>query len=351
MITKEFFGTKPDGVSVDVYTLQNKNGAVVRVLSMGGILQQIKMPDRDGNFADVICGFDTVEGYLTGGGYQGALIGRYGNRIANGRFTLDGVTYQLAQNSNNSIHLHGGNVGFNQKIWDVTPFETADSTGLVLKLTSPDGDENYPGTLHVTVTYTLTDNNELKINYQAVTDKNTIVNMTNHSYFNLGGYDSGDILDHELFVDADSITEVDKIMIPTGNAYPVSGTPFDFRTPEKIGARINDNDQQLVFGGGYDHNYSLNNHGKFAKAVVLFDPKSGRELTVSTDQPGIQIYTANMMNGDVNFKGGIPQKPRHAVCLETQHAPDSPNHPNFPTTELKVGEKYDTTTVFAFSVR
>ena len=351
MITKELFGKKPCGCEVYAYTLTNKNGASVRILTMGGIIQQINMPDRDGKFADLICGYDTVEGYLTGGGYHGALIGRYGNRIANGRFALNGITYQLAQNSGISNHLHGGKVGFNQKIWDAVPFEKAGECGLILKMTSPDGDENYPGKLDVTVTYTLTDENALSIHYEAETDKDTIVNMTNHAYFNLGGFDSGDILDELLWVDSDSITEVDENLIPTGKAYPVAGTPFDFNKPEKVGARIDDDDPQIKFGKGYDHNYNLKTHGIAAKVAELYDPKSGRVMDVITDQPGVQIYAANMMNGEVPFKKGVKQEPRHAICLETQHAPDSPNHPDFPTTTLKVGQKYDTTTTYVFSVR
>lgn len=352
MITKELFGKKPCGCEVYAYTVENKNGASIRVLSMGGILQQINMPDRDGKLADVVCGFDSVDDYLNGGGYHGSLIGRYGNRIGKARFTLDGITYQLAQNDKGVNHLHGGNVGFNQKIWDVTPFEKADESGLILKMTSPDGEENYPGNLNVTVTYTLTDKNELKIHYEAVTDQKTIVNMTNHSYFNLDGFDSGDILDEILTVDADSITEIDEELIATGREYPVEGTPFDFRKPEKVGARINDkSDPQIAFGGGYDHNFNLKPDGTVKKVAELYSPKSGRVMDVYTDQPGVQIYAANMMDGDVPFKKGVKQEPRHAICLETQHAPDSPNHPNFPTTELKVGEKYDTTTIYAFSVR
>lgn len=344
MINKEFFGKKPDGSEVYAYTLTNKSGASARILTMGGILANLYMPDRDGKLADVIFGFDSVDDYLNGGGYQGALIGRYGNRIASGRFTLNGVTYQLALNDNGKNHLHGGNVGFNQKLWDAVPFETADSCGLILTLTSPDGEENYPGKLDVKVTYTLTDNNELKIHYEAESDADTIVNLTNHSYFNLGGYSSGNILDHTLWVDADSITEIGSDLIATGKEYKVDGTPFDFRTPEKIGARIEADDPQIKFGGGYDHNYNLNKGSAFAKAAELYDEKSGRVMSVYTDQPGVQIYTSNMMNGDVKFKGGLAQIPRSAICLETQHAPDSPNHPEFPTTTLRAGEKYDTTT-------
>lgn len=351
MINKEFFGKKPDGSEVYAYTLTNKSGASARILTMGGIIANLYMPDRDGKLADVIFGFDSVDDYLNGGGYQGALIGRYGNRIGSGRFTLNGVTYQLALNDNGKNHLHGGNVGFNQKLWDAVPFETADSCGLILTLTSPDGEENYPGKLDVKVTYTLTDKNELKIHYEAESDADTIVNLTNHSYFNLGGYSSGNILDHTLWVDADSITEINGDLIATGKAYPVDGTPFDFRKPEKIGARIESDDPQVKFGGGYDHNFNLNKGSAFAKAAELYDVKSGRVMSVYTDQPGVQIYTSNMMNGDVKFKGGLAQIPRSAICLETQHAPDSPNHPEFPTTTLRAGEKYDTTTVYAFGVK
>lgn len=351
MINKEFFGKKPDGSEVYAYTLTNKSGASARILTMGGIIANLYMPDRDGKLADVIFGFDSVDDYLNGGGYQGALIGRYGNRIGSGRFTLNGVTYQLALNDNGKNHLHGGNVGFNQKLWDAVPFETSDSCGLILTLTSPDGEENYPGKLDVKVTYTLTDKNELKIHYEAESDADTIVNLTNHSYFNLGGYSSGNILDHTLWVDADSITEINGDLIATGKAYPVDGTPFDFRKPEKIGARIESDDPQVKFGGGYDHNFNLNKGSAFAKAAELYDEKSGRVMSVYTDQPGVQIYTSNMMNGDVKFKGGLAQIPRSAICLETQHAPDSPNHPEFPTTTLRAGEKYDTTTVYAFGVK
>ena len=351
MINKEFFGKKPDGSEVYAYTLTNKSSASARILTMGGILANLYMPDRDGKLADVIFGFDSVDDYLNGGGYHGALIGRYGNRIGSGRFTLNGVTYQLALNDNGKNHLHGGNVGFNQKLWDAVPFETSDSCGLILTLISPDGEENYPGKLDVKVTYTLTDKNELKIHYEAESDADTIVNLTNHSYFNLGGYSSGNILDHTLWVDADSITEINGDLIATGKAYPVGGTPFDFRTPEKIGARIEADDPQIKFGGGYDHNFNLNKGSAFAKAAELYDEKSGRVMSVYTDQPGVQIYTSNMMNGDVKFKGGLAQIPRSAICLETQHAPDSPNRPEFPTTTLRAGEKYDTTTVYAFGVK
>lgn len=351
MITKELFGKKPCGCEVDAYTITNKNGASVQILTMGGILRKLIMPDRNGNMADVICGFDTVEGYLTGGGYQGALIGRYGNRIANGRFTLNGVTYQLALNDGNR-HLHGGNVGFNQKIWDAVPFEKAGEQGLILSVVSEDGEENYPGTLNVTVTYTLTDANELKIHYEATCDKDTVINMTNHSYFNLGGFNSGSVLDQYLWVDSDAITEINGDFIPTGKEYPVAGTPFDFNTPTKLGARINDDDAQLAFGGGYDHNFIFKTcDGTLRRQAEMYDEVSGRIMTVYTDQTGVQLYSGNMMTDPVPMKGGMKQEKRLAICLETQHAPDSPNHDNFPSTKLRVGEKYDTTTVYAFGVK
>ncbi len=351
MIIKELFGKMPCGCEVFAYTLTNKTGASVRILNLGGVIQQINMPDRDGNFADLICGYDTVEDYLVGGGYHGALIGRYGNRIANGRFTLNGVTYQLAQNSGISNHLHGGNVGFNAKIWDVVPFEKPDECGLILTLTSPDGDENYPGKLDVTVTYTLTDANELGIHYEAVTDKDTVVNMTNHAYFNLGGFNSGSVCEQLLWIDSDAITEVDDNLIPTGRDYAVEGTAFDFRVAKPIGKDFDADDAQIKIAAGYDHNFILNNGGKLAKVATVYDPKSGRAMDCTTDQTGVQIYAACKMEGEVPFKGGYTQKPRHAVCLETQHAPDSPNHPSFPSTTLKVGEKYDTTTIYTFYVK
>ncbi len=350
MITKELFGKKPCGCPVEAYTLTNKNGSSVQILSMGGIIRKICVPDKNGVLADVVCGFDTVEGYLTGGGYQGALIGRYGNRIGKGKFTLNGVDYQLALNDGEN-HLHGGMKGFNQKIWDVVPFEKPDACGLILTTVSEDGEENYPGRLEIKVTYTFSDKDELSIHYEAETDADTILNMTNHAYFNLNGYDSGDILSHLLTIDADAITAIDSGLIATGENRPVEGTPFDFRTPTAIGARIGEDDEQLTFGGGYDHNFVLNNGGKYAKIAELYSPKSGRCAEVYTDQPGVQIYAGNMMNGEVPFKRGIPQRPRHAVCMETQHAPDSPNHDNFPSVVLKKGEKYDTITTYAFSVR
>lgn len=351
MITKELFGKKPCGCEVYAYTITNKGGASVQILTMGGILRQIIIPDRNGNMGDVLCGFDTVEGYLTGGEYQGALIGRYSNRIANGRFTLNGVTYQLALNDGNR-HLHGGSVGFNQKMWDAVPYEKVDEQGLILSLVSEDGEENYPGTLKVKVTYTLTDANELKIHYEATCDKDTVINLTNHSYFNLAGFNSGSVLGQYLWINSDEITEINGDFIPTGNAYKVAGTPFDFNTAKPIGDGIDSDDVQIKYAGGFDHNFVLKDaDGTVKKQAEMYDEKSGRVMSVYTDQPCIQFYAGNMMNAPVDMKGGMKQVPRSAICLETQHAPDSPNHDNFPSTKLRVGEKYDTTTIYAFNVR
>ncbi|MBQ8510611.1 MAG: galactose mutarotase [Clostridia bacterium] len=351
MITKELFGNMPTGEEVFAYTITNNSGASMKVLTLGGIIQQLNVPDRDGKMGDVILGYDDVNGYLIGGGNHGALIGRYGNRIAEGRFTLNGVTYQLAQNSSNNNHLHGGKVGFNEKLWDATAFEKADSVGVILTYTSADGEENYPGKLNVKVTYTLSDNNELSIRYEAVSDKDTICNLTNHSYFNLTGDASKSILDELLCIDSDAITAVDHRLITTGELMPVKGTAFDFTTPTRIGEHIDDDDQQIAFGGGFDHNYVLKTDGKLAKFAELSDNSTGRVMTCYTDQPGVQFYAGNQMKASYPMKGGVKQEPRHGICLETQHAPDSPNRPEFPTTTLKAGEKYDTTTIYAFSVR
>ncbi len=352
MITKELFGKMESGDAVYVFTVTNENGAYAKILNLGGILQSLCVPDKNGKLDDVICGFDSVEGYLTGGGYHGALIGRYGNRIKDGKFTLNKVKYQLAKNEKGITHLHGGNKGYNVKIWGAVPYEKVGEQGIILTLVSPAGDERYPGALNIKVTYTLTDNNELKIHYEAKGDKDTVINMTNHSYFNLDSFDSGSVLDHYLYIAADSITEINETLIPTGNNYAVAGTPFDFNEPTKIGARINDDDAQLKLGGGYDHNYNFTDYdGKIKLQAELYSEKSGRVMSVYTDQPGVQVYSANMMTDPVPMKGGFNQVARAAVCLETQHAPDSPNHSNFISTTLKAGEKYDTTTIYAFGVK
>ncbi len=352
MITKELFGKMPSGCEVYEYTVTNKNGASARVLTLGGILRSLYMPDRDGKMADVICGFDSVEDYLGDSSFQGSTIGRYGNRIANGRFTLNGITYQLAINDRGCNNLHGGIEGFNRKIWGAEPFEAAGEQGVMLTLVSPDGEENYPGTLQVKVTYTLTDENELKIHYEATSDKDTILNMTNHSYFNLGGYDSGAVTDQLLQISADTYTEVSEVLIPTGKLPSVEGTAFDFRIAKPIGKDIDASEEQTRIGGGYDHNFNFTDwDGTVKKQAEMYDEKSGRVMSVLTDQPAIQLYSGNGMGGKRSFKGGIAQVKRGAICLETQHAPDSPNREDWPTTKLCAGEKYDTTTVYAFSVR
>ena len=349
---KNLFGKLPSGEEVYSYTFTNKTGASVTILNYGGIVNKLIMPDRDGKLADVICGFDEIEGYLESDGYQGALIGRYGNRIAGGKFELNGKTYTLAKNDDGLKTLHGGNIGFDKKIWDATPFIEAECAGLVLTLVSPDGDEGFPGRLSVKVTYSFGDNNSLSIHYEAETDADTVVNLTNHTYFNLNGYDFGTNATHYMKIDADYITAIDKILIPTGEKYPVEGTPFDFRTPVRIGDRIDDtSDEQIAFGGGYDHNFILKNNGDIGNVAEVYAEESGRVMNVFTNQPGVQFYSGNFLSHPHPFKGGVRQVKRAAFCLETQHAPDSPNHPEFESTLLRPGEKYDYKTVYAFSVR
>jgi aldose 1-epimerase len=307
------------------------------------------VPDRNGRLGDVVLGYENLEGYLTNSSYFGALIGRYGNRIAKGSFQLGGTPYQLAQN-NGDNHLHGGVVGFDKVIWKAKELWGEDEVGLQLTYLSHDGEEGYPGNLSVTVVYTLTNNNELKIDYSATTDKKTIANLTNHSYFNLAG--NGDILGHELMLKADRFTPVDKGLIPTGELSSVEGTPMDFTTPTAIGARINQNDEQLIYGLGYDHNWVLNNSGgKLALAAKIFEPTSGRVMKVYTTQPGIQFYSGNFLDGSITGKNGEIYYKHFGFCLETQHFPDSPNHSNFPSTSLNPGQRYKQTTIYKFSAQ
>jgi aldose 1-epimerase len=303
------------------------------------------MPDRSGDMGDVVAGFDNLDGYLKPPPYFGAIIGRYGNRIGKGRFSLDGVEYTLAKNDGEN-HLHGGIRGFDKRVWSVT---TSSPQSLELQYLSKDGEEGYPGNLSAIVAYTLTDANELKIDYSATTDKDTVVNLTNHSYFNLAG--AGDILGHEVVINADRFTPVDKGLIPTGELRSVAGTPFDFRTPKTIGQRIEQKDEQLLLGHGYDHNWVLNRSGSgLAMAARVTDFKSGRVMEVLTTEPGLQFYTGNFLDGTLQGKGKVYAR-RSAFCMETQHFPDSPNKPNFPSTILKPGEKYQTTTVYRFSAQ
>ncbi|MGH9802819.1 MAG: aldose epimerase family protein, partial [Blastocatellia bacterium] len=350
-LKKESFGKLPDGTEVDSYRLTNKNGVEVKITNYGATVTSIKVPDRDGKMDDVALGYDSIAGYLAKNPHMGSLAGRYANRIANGEFKLGGKTFTLAKN-NGPNHLHGGPNGFYKQLWKATDASGANGAAVRLTYLSKDGEENYPGTLEATVTYTLTDQNELKIAYLATTDKETVLNLTNHSYFNLAGAGSGDVLGHQLKINSKQTTEVDKTLIPTGKMSPVAGTPFDFTKLTAIGARINDPNEQLMLGKGYDHNFVLDTGGKLSvQAVEVYEPTTGRVMEVFTDQPGVQLYTANHLDGSIIGKGGKAYKQRGAFCLETQHYPDSPNKPNFPTTTLKPGEKYQTTTIYKFSTR
>ncbi len=341
---------KTDGKQVNLYTLKNAAGMEVRITNYGGTVTYISVPDREKTFGDVVLGFEKLEGYTSKSNtsYFGALIGRYANRIGHGTFVLDGNTYHIPTNENGNT-LHGGNKGFDKRVWEARDVSASGTPALELKYVSPDGEEGFPGTLTAIVKYSVTTKNELRIEYSATTDKDTVLNLTNHSYFNLSGPGSGDVLDDKIMIKADKYTPVSKDLIPTGAIDPVAGTPFDFRKPEVIGARIKDNNQQLKFANGYDQNWVLDSGGHLLSlAARVEDPKSGRVLEVLTDQPGIQFYTGNFLNGSVTGVGGV-YKFRSAVCLETQHFPDSPNHPNFPSTELKPGEKFHAVTVYRFS--
>jgi aldose 1-epimerase len=319
----------------------------VAISTFGGEVVSIKVPDRDGKFADVALGFDNVAEYEQPGPYFGAIVGRYANRLAGGKFTLDGKEYQVPLN-NGPNALHGGIKGFDKKVWDAQDSTDAGGEHLHLHYLSKDGEEGFPGDLNVDVTYTLNDKNELEIHYQATTDKDTVLNLTNHTYFNLKGQGEGEIVDHKIMINADKFTPVDANLIPTGELKSVEGTPFDLRKLTLISAHIDDNNEQLKLGKGYDHNFVLDSGGKMELAAKVVEPASGRVLEVLTDQPGVQFYTGNSLDGSAQAKGHV-YKVRYGFCLETQHFPDSPNHPNFPTTELKPGQKFDSTTIFRFS--
>ena len=346
-IHKEAFGQTKDAQAVALYTLTNDRGLTTQITNYGGTIVTLRTPDRAGVLGDIVLGFDSLADYQARSPFFGCITGRYANRIANGKFTLDGVTYALATN-NGPNHLHGGLRGFDKVVWQAETAESADAVTLHLHYVSGDGEENYPGTLQASVSYTLTNRNELRIDYRATTDKPTILNLTNHTYFNLAG--QGKILDHLMMIDADRFTPVTAALIPTGELPTVAGTPFDFRTPTPIGARIAQHDEQLRFGGGYDHNWVLN-HPEIGlrKVITVTEPTSGRRLDVATSQPGVQFYTGNMMPDALPGKGGQVYTKRSGFCLETQHFPDSPNQPHFPTTVLQPGEQYHETTVFAFS--
>ncbi|MBK9166543.1 MAG: galactose mutarotase [Bryobacterales bacterium] len=350
-ISKQAFGRADDGSAADLYILTNSHGARAAITNKGGTLVRLEMPDRDGKLADVVLGFDSAEGYRGRNSYVGSLIGRYGNRIAQGRFTLNGVTHELARN-NGENHLHGGIRGFDKVLWSAQERITPDGPALELRYTSADGEEGYPGRLDVKVTYTLTDDNELRIVYEATTDKDTIVNLTNHAYFNLAGPDSENILDHELRIQAKEYTPVDRGLIPSGPPQPVEGTPFDFTVPTAIGARIDDDHEQLRFGNGYDHNFVLAREaGAMKLAAEVYEPASGRAMEVWTTEPGVQFYTANHFDGSIVGKGGRAYPKRFGFCLETQHFPDSPNRPDFPSPVLRAGDTYRTETRLKFSTR
>jgi aldose 1-epimerase len=349
---KKAFGTTPDGKSADLYTLTNKHGMQVTITNYGGSIVSIVVPDKSGKLGDVALGYDTLDGYVADKNFFGALIGRYGNRIGNAQFKIDGVTYTLAKNNGENT-LHGGIKGFNKALWDAKDISKGDEPALELEYTSNDGEEGFPGKLMVTVVYTLTSKNELKIEYRATTDKKTVVNLTNHSYFNLSGPGSGEIGKSVIRINADEFTPVDSGLIPTGELKRVQGTPFDFRKPMEIGAKIDADDEQIKLGKGYDHNFVLNKEkpAGLTFAARVEEPTTGRVLEVWTTEPGIQFYTSNFLDGTVHGKGGIAYQHRTAFCLETQHFPDSPNKPSFPSTMLSPGQTYHTTTIYKFSTK
>lgn len=352
-VTSEPYG-EVDGMNVRLYTLTNANDLVMKVTNYGGIITELWVPDRNGKLGDIVLGYDNVDAYVAKTPYFGALIGRYGNRIGGGKFSLCGVEYQLAQNDNEVNHLHGGVKGYDKVVWSAKPIETKQGVGLELKYKSVDGEEGYPGTLDITAIYMLTNDNEFTVEYHATTDKRTVCNLTQHNYYNLGGHASGPILDHSMMIDADLFTPTDDKLIPTGEIVTVGGTPMDFRTPTAIGDRVNNDFEALKFGGGYDHNWVLNKgdkQGKMTFAAKVSDPKSGRVMEVSTTEPAIQFYCGNFLDGTYIGKGGHAYEQRTAFCLETQHYPDSPNHSHFTNTVLEPGEKYYHKTVYKFSAK
>ena len=350
-ISTSEFGKLPSGEKITKYQLTNKHGMEVAIINYGGVITNLKVPDKNGAIEDVVLGFDSLEDYLIPPPYFGAIIGRYGNRIAGGKFAIDGEEYTLAQNDGKN-HLHGGNKGFDKVVWEVKPIQEKDYLALQLSYTSKDMEEGYPGNLKTIVTYTLDNTNTLKVAYEATTDKKTVVNLTQHSYFNLSGDFSKTILDHQIMINADAFLPVDSSLIPTGEFKDVAGTPFDFRSSKVIGKEINTENEQLERGLGYDHCWVLNNQNNGQQlAATAYDPESGRIMEVFTDEPGIQFYTGNFLDGTLSAKGGGTYAKRTGFCLETQHYPDSPNQKEFPSVELKPGETYKTETSFKFSTK
>ncbi len=350
-VTRAPFGRMPDGTEVDGYTVRNSRGMSLHVMTYGGIITSLRTPDRQGHLDDIVLGFDNLSGYLNDPPYFGAIVGRYANRIARGRFTLEGHTYQLPVN-NGPNSLHGGTRGFDKVVWQATAFENDSTAGIVLTHMSPDGDMGYPGQLEARVTYTLNEQNELTIDYMATSSRATPVNLSQHSYFNLAGDGTRDILGHMLELNASHYTPVDSTLIPTGQIALVTGTPFDFRTATAIGARIDQPDEQLRFGRGYDHNFVVDGDGTGMRLVArVTEPTSGRTLEVSSDQPGVQFYSGNFLDGTITGKSGRVYAHRYGFCLETQHYPDSPNQPAFPSTILRPGDHYATRTIFRFGTR
>ncbi len=346
-ISRTPFGRTQDGTPVDLFTLRNSKGLEARICNYGGIIVSFKGPDRRGKMGDVVLGYDNLEDYLKNNPFFGCLVGRYGNRIAGGKFTLDGKEYHLAVN-NGPNSLHGGLKGFDKAVWQPSIRATPDGPALQLRYLSKDGEEGYPGNLAVTALYTLTEDGGLKLDYTATTDKPTVLNLTQHSYFNLA--QKGDVLNHVVMIPADRFTPVDNTMIPTGELRPVEGTPFDFRKPTAIGARIDQDDEQLKFGKGYDHNFVFNKpSGEPGLAARVTDPTTGRVLEVFTTEPGMQFYTGNFLDGTIKGKGGWVYQARNGFCLECQRFPDSPNHPSFPSTVLRPGEVYRNTIIFRLS--
>lgn len=353
MVKKENFqGTHKDQ-QTDLFTIKNPNGLVMQVTNYGAKIVTLFVPDRDANMGDIVFGYKNIQEYLDGNRSFGAIVGRYANRIAAGRFTLDDIEYQLPLNEGGKNTLHGGNSGFDDAVWTAEQIDTDEGEAIKLYYLSPDGDQGFPGNLKVEVIYTLTDEDELIVDYKAVTDKPTVLNLSQHSYFNLAGHEAGSILDHELVINSDNFTPVDENLIPTGELRPVEGTPFNFRTSHKIGERIENDNEQLKIGRGYDHNFVLNKElaGELSFAASAYENTTGRFMEVLTTHPALQLYTGNFLDGSAIGKGDVAYNHRTGFCLETQYYPDSPNHPEFPSTVLRPGEEYKHRTIFRFSTK